>query len=167
MTSRYWSPLNTTMLVVVITVSIVAGMRYSSNLDEEIYITGASVEEESGVVFIGGGVVSPGIYPLRPDDSIHILIRAAGGRAPGSESGYLRLYLPEGDDKSDHQKVDLNRAEKWLLEALPGIGSSRADAIVSYREENGPFKCTSEIMRISGIGTKTFQQIESMISVAD
>ena len=167
MTSRYWSPLSTTLLVVVITVSIVAGIRYSSKYDEEISIGGSSVKEESGVIVIGGGVVAPGIYPLRPDDSISILIRAAGGRVPGSESGYLRLYLSEGDEKSEYQKVDLNRAEKWLLEALPGIGSSRANAIVSYREDNGPFKCTSEIMRIGGIGTKTFQEIASMISVAD
>ena len=167
MTSRYWSPLSTALLIVVITVSILAGIQYRSNFENEISIKDSPVGEETGTIYIGGGVVSPGIYPLRSDDSISTLINAAGGRVTGSESEYLSLYLSEGDEESEYQKVDLNRAEKWLLVALPGIGSSRADAIVSYREENGPFKCTSEIMRISGIGIETFQEIASMISVAD
>lgn len=167
MASRYWSPVNTTLLVVVITVSIVAGIRYRSGFEKEISIKDSPVREETGTIYIGGGVASPGIYPLRPDDSISMLISDAGGRIPGGESGCLRLYLPDIGEQGQHQKVDINRADRWLLEALPGIGSSRAADIVAYREDNGPFQCTSEIMRINGIGPKTFRQIESMISVAD
>ena len=54
-----------------------------------------------------------------------------------------------------------------MLKALPGIGIDRANAIVAYRNQNGPFCNTSELIKVSGIGTKTFQQIESLVTVAD
>jgi len=71
------------------------------------------------------------------------------------------------DDVEAPQKVNLNRAEVWLLEALPGIGEERAKAIVDYRLEQGAFRSINELTKVTGIGVKTFEQVKPLISVAD
>lgn len=64
------------------------------------------------------------------------------------------------------QRVDINRAEPWLLAALPEIGPTLAQRIVDYREKNGPFHSTSELMKVAGIGRDTFDTIKEMVTVA-
>ena len=61
--------------------------------------------------------------------------------------------------------VDLNHASREQLMTLPAIGESRADAIVRYREENGPFSCTEDVMNISGIKNSVYEQIKQQITV--
>jgi competence protein ComEA len=65
------------------------------------------------------------------------------------------------------QKVNINRAEAWLLGALPGIGEVRAQAIIDYRQQNGPFRSTNELLKVAGIGTATYERIKDLITVAD
>jgi comEA protein len=65
------------------------------------------------------------------------------------------------------QKIDINRAEAWLLEALPGIGPSKAQAIIDYRQQNGGFKHITEITRVEGIGPAIYEQIKDLITVGD
>ena len=48
---------------------------------------------------------------------------------------------------------------------LPGIGQTRADAIISYREENGAFARKEDIMLVSGIKEASYQKIENYITV--
>ena len=48
---------------------------------------------------------------------------------------------------------------------LSGIGESRADAIIAYREANGPFGSIEEIMNIGGIKGKMFEKIRGSIEV--
>ena len=78
---------------------------------------------------------------------------------------------PEGGDgaggEQEPQKIDINRAEVWLLEALPGIGETLAQRIVDYRQQNGPFQHTNELLKVAGIGTTTYEQIKHLITVAD
>ena len=61
--------------------------------------------------------------------------------------------------------MDINRAEPWLLEALPGIGPRLADAIISYRQENGPFHSPQEIQLVPGIGVGLYEKIKDLITV--
>ena len=61
--------------------------------------------------------------------------------------------------------ININTASALELEVLPGIGPSKAAAIVSYRQENGPFKNTSDIQNVSGIGPKTYAQFKDQITV--
>lgn len=61
--------------------------------------------------------------------------------------------------------ININTASVGELEALPGIGPSKAATIVSYREENGPFKNISDIQNVSGIGPATFARIKDQITV--
>lgn len=55
------------------------------------------------------------------------------------------------EQASSSGKVNLNTAGKEELMTLSGIGESRADAIIAYREANGPFGSVEEIMNIEGI----------------
>jgi len=65
------------------------------------------------------------------------------------------------------QKIDINRAEAWLLEALPGIGESKAQAIIAYRQQNGGFKHITEITEVEGIGPAIYEEIKDLITVGD
>ncbi|MBI4357349.1 MAG: ComEA family DNA-binding protein [Gammaproteobacteria bacterium] len=50
--------------------------------------------------------------------------------------------------------VNINTADQKTLEALTGIGPSKAQAIVQYREKNGPFKTVQDLAKVKGIGDK-------------
>jgi len=68
---------------------------------------------------------------------------------------------------NEPQKIDINRAEAWLLEALPGIGPSKAQAIIDYRLENGGFGDITEITNVPGIGKSLYENIKELITVGD
>jgi competence protein ComEA len=60
--------------------------------------------------------------------------------------------------------VDINKADaKTIAKELNGIGMSRAQAIVDYREKNGGFKSVEELRKVKGIGAKTLEQNRSNI----
>ena len=60
--------------------------------------------------------------------------------------------------------VDINKADaKTIAKELDGIGMSRAQAIVDYREKNGAFKSLEDLRKVKGIGTKTLEQNRSNI----
>lgn len=61
--------------------------------------------------------------------------------------------------------VNLNTATKDELVALPGIGPSKAQAIVDYRNQNGPFKSVDEVRKVRGIGAKLFEQIKPELTI--
>lgn len=62
-------------------------------------------------------------------------------------------------------KVNINTATVSDLQTLDGIGETKAAAIIEYREKNGPFKAVEDIMKVSGIGQKTFEKIKDKIEV--
>ncbi|MDO8568153.1 MAG: ComEA family DNA-binding protein [Dehalococcoidales bacterium] len=70
-----------------------------------------------------------------------------------------------GQDSPQSQKINLNRADAWLLAALPDIGQTRAQAIVNYRQKNGPFRSTNELLKVEGIGTAIYDKIKDLITV--
>lgn len=108
------------------------------------------------VVIITGGLVIWSKY--RPSQPIEITLSPVQERPEGE--------IHVGKEESP-QKVDLNRAEAWLLQALPGIGESRAQAIIKYRQEKGPFRQTSDLMKVEGIGPATYEPIKHLITVAE
>jgi competence protein ComEA len=59
----------------------------------------------------------------------------------------------------------INTATKEELDALPEIGPVKAQAIVDYRNANGPFKTPEDIMKVSGIKEGTYSKVKGMISV--
>ena len=79
----------------------------------------------------------------------------------------IEIYVPQQGEKQSPQKIDLNRAEAWLLEALPGIGEVLAQRIIDYRDENGPFKRMEDLLQINGISKGTLEKIKDYITVSD
>lgn len=104
------------------------------------------------VIVIGGIVVWQKYSPPRP-----IEISLPPTPEPSGEVN------PE----EQPQKIDINRAEAWLLEALPGIGESKAQAIIAYRQQNGGFKHITEITLVDGIGPAIYEDIKELITVGD
>ena len=62
-------------------------------------------------------------------------------------------------------KISLNKATKEQLLSLPGIGESKANAIVAYRTEHGSFQKIEDIMNISGIKNGVFDKIKNKITI--
>src|SRR4051812_40990840 len=62
--------------------------------------------------------------------------------------------------------VNINTATKAELDALPGIGPVKAQAILDYRAANGPFKSAEDIMKVKGIKEGEFAKIKDQISVS-
>ncbi|MGH8198736.1 MAG: ComEA family DNA-binding protein [Steroidobacteraceae bacterium] len=55
--------------------------------------------------------------------------------------------------------VDVNTADaKTLARELQGIGMAKAEAIVSYRQKNGPFKSADDLAKVKGVGKKLVEQ---------
>lgn len=64
-------------------------------------------------------------------------------------------------------KININTASGAELTLLSGIGEGRAADIIKYREENGNFSQIEDIMKVSGIGEKTFEEIKDGITVGE
>lgn len=100
-------------------------------------------------------------------------ITGAENTSPKTSSGYqyVTASKPEAassgtDTSSDNiGLVNINTATLDELETLPGIGEKKAQAILDYRAENGPFGDISEIKEVSGIGDGIFEKIRSYITV--
>lgn len=61
--------------------------------------------------------------------------------------------------------ININTADASLLDTLPGIGPSKAAAIIEYRTLNGPFLLIEDIQNVSGIGASTYANIAPLITV--
>jgi competence protein ComEA len=118
------------------------------------------------------------------------LVAAAGGPPPHADIDRVnqaaplvdgeQVYVPhEGEDPPaviggptaagggsvPAEPLDLNRATPAQLETLPGIGPTLAQAIVDYREENGPFGSVDELLDVPGIGDAKLAEIRSLVRV--
>lgn len=78
-------------------------------------------------------------------------------------------YAPEIEvvyaEEIEDEKININEADTYELEKLYGIGESFAKRIVDYRTKNGKFEVIQDIMKVSGIGEKTFNEIKDYICV--
>ena len=144
---------------------------------------------ENIFVYVCGAVQKPGVYELLPGQRIRDAIAAAGGlseQAAGdslnqaevlSDGQMLRVLTTEeaaaatvqpGQETAESSRdgrVDINTADASALMSLPGIGQSKADAIIAYRNEHGAFKAPEELMNISGIKEGVYQKIKDSIKV--
>lgn len=144
--------------------------------------------ENKIVVEIKGQVKNPNIYYLKEDSIIDDLIVAAGGLKEDANTSNINraeqlqdhqsIYIPSNEEiqnsideavsevnnQSDSNLININSASVSELDDLPGIGPSKAQAIITYREENGPFKAIEEIKNVSGIGESSFEKIKDLIT---
>ncbi|MEA1871832.1 MAG: ComEA family DNA-binding protein [Chloroflexota bacterium] len=145
---------------------VMLAVQHSRSQPVEIVLSQTEPPELSGELYIGGAVANPRTYPLREGDTLQALLSDAGVE-PDADLSHIELYIPREGEEQSPQKIDINRADPWLLEALPGIGEVLAQRIVDYRSENGPFKRIEDLLKVSGIGPATFEKIKGYITVSD
>ena len=141
------------------------------------------------VVHITGAVPRPGVYALPQGARVQDGISAAGGFLAEAQKTDINLAaLLEDGEKLDvpyiegaspvlgtpepevivvtTELIDINIASQAELETLPGIGPTTAQKIIEYREANGPFVSTEDIINVPGIGPGTYERIKDLITVS-
>jgi len=163
---RFYLFITVFLAIAAIAGGVMLAVQHSRSQPVEIVLSQTEPPEQSGEIYIGGAVANPGIYALREGDTLQTLLSDAGIE-PDADLSHIELYIPREGEEQSPQKIDINRAEPWLLEALPGIGEVTAQAIMDYRSENGPFKRIEDLLKVSGIGEATFEKIKDLITVSD
>ncbi|WHX65463.1 helix-hairpin-helix domain-containing protein [Peribacillus frigoritolerans] len=155
----------------------------------------SAAEPEIIKVDVKGAVKSPGIFTAQAGDRVIDLISAAGSFTEKADTDKVNfaqiiedqmvIYVPEigEEDKGNLENiqvgtsgdavtkgtsgglVNLNTATQEDLQTLTGIGPSKANAILEYRETIGKFKEVDELKQVTGIGDKTFERLRDSISV--
>jgi len=161
------------------------------NSEEEVAVPQEAPSADI-IVDVKGAVQAPGVYTMNTNSRVIDAIEKAGGLVAEAEEKAVNLaqivedqmviYVPtEGEalengnseiiasqtaDREDStDTIDINRAEKEALMTLNGIGDSKADNIIAYREENGNFQTIEDIKNVSGIGEATFDNLKDFIHV--
>lgn len=143
---------------------------------------------ETIFVDVCGAVTNPGVYELEADSRVFQAIEAAGGFLESAACEYVnraeslkdgqQVYIPTRDEAERQEipvmqqagqqqdtKVNLNTAGKEELMTLTGIGESKAEAIIAYREDNGGFTVKEDILNVQGIKEGTYEKIKEDIVV--
>lgn len=146
-------------------------------------------------VYVCGAVQAPGVYELRNGSRVYEALALAGGICEDgvgesvNQARLLRdgeqLYIPTEDElergdvisfpeetadgeteaEGTDGKVNINTASEKELCTLNGIGDTRAQSIVRYREENGDFQTIEDLMKVDGIKEGVFEKIKDKITV--
>lgn len=77
----------------------------------------------------------------------------------------IMMVLAGTTGAEESGKINLNKATVEELAQLKRIGTKYAERIVKHREENGPFKTTEDIIKVPGIGPKTFELNKDRLAV--
>lgn len=139
------------------------------------------------VVYVCGEVVNPGVYELTSGMRICDAVDAAGGLTKKASRDYWNLaeeltdgqmlYFPTAEEAKKREesaaepggtadgKVNINTADISQLLTIPGIGQTRAEAVLAYRQENGSFQSIEDIMKVSGIKNGLFERMKDYITV--
>lgn len=152
------------------------------------------IVKETYVVHICGAVENPGVYILDENSRVYQAIEEAGGFREDADEDYLnqadaltdgmKLYVPTKEEvaqigeagnwqnvssstdlQTENSLVNINTAGEEILCTLPGVGTSKAKSIIAYREKNGAFQKTEDIMKVDGIKDGLYQKIKDSITV--
>lgn len=90
------------------------------------------------------------------------MANSSGGNTGNVSAGTQTETVSSGQQNN---RININTADETQLTTLTGIGATRAQAIIAYREENGPFAVIEDIMNVQGIKEGTFAKIKDEIVV--
>ena len=153
-----------------------------------------NVDSGKIVVDIKGAVKNPKEYELKEGSRIRDLIEIAGGLTAEAdeEKIYFSKILEDeqcikiykiGEEVLDSEieaqgqqekgtgtvdskgMININKATVEELMTIPGIGQTKAQSIVDYRNENGKFKSVDELTNITGIGAKTLEKLRDKVDI--
>ncbi len=131
-------------------------------------------------VYVCGAVNKEGVYELPNGSRVYEVIEMAEGFREDAATteinqaevlaDAMKIYIPTIEELLERKstskgKVNINQASEEELMTLPGVGKSKAESIIRYREENGRFQKIEDIMEISGIKEGLFEQIKDLIQV--
>lgn len=159
-----------------------------STVSEEAYIESTKTPEEADMicVYVGGAVSDSGVYLLPQGSRLYEAIEAAGGMTEDADPYYLNqakiledaeqiivLTTQEVQERKEQIRqqaeeaglVNINTADVSQLMQLNGIGQSRAEAIVAYREQCGRFTQIEDIQQVTGIKAGLYEKIKDKITV--
>ena len=142
-------------------------------------------ENKTIVIHMAGAVARPGVYHLPEGSRIYELLEKAGGALEDGDLERINLaqplvdgqqvFLPRKGAEGYEQvsltgvgtavQININTASREQLENLPGIGAVKAQNIINYRLQNGPFQSIDNLLEVSGIGDKTLEGIKDLITV--
>ena len=142
--------------------------------------------DEKIFVDVKGAVKHPGVFETTKDKRVRDLIEEAGGLLDDADTSTLNLsqkvkdqmviYVlkhgekpkqisDSGSSSSNTDVININTANLEQLMKISGVGKTKAEAIISYREKNGDFKKKEDITKVRGIGKATFEKIKDKIEV--
>jgi len=153
--------------------------------------SGETKKAERATVHVAGAVAKPGVYDLDAGARVIDAIEAAGGGAPDADLNRLNLAAKVADGQrvlvqrvgeaapagssspggsgggsaDPSGLVSLNSATQAELEALPGIGPTLAEAIITERERRGGFRSVNELRDVRGIGEKRFADLKDKVTI--
>jgi competence protein ComEA len=154
-----------TAIIIAGGVMLVQGRPWAAQPMELAIAAPASASQAAMETYVGGEVAHPGWYPVDSGDSIGDALAMAGGITGDADTANLKLHVPAAGESDAPQLISINRADAWLLDALPGIGPSLAQSIIDYREANGTFFMTEELKLVPGIGESTYDGLKDFITV--
>lgn len=144
--------------------SITDSVITNTNDDEE--------EETSNIsVTISGAVSKTGTYTFTSPSYLSDLLDKAVLLETADEEAFNINYLLVNNDDiyipytNNGNKISINSADVATLDLLPGIGSTLANRIVEYREENGEFELLEQLKKINGLGDSAFNKIKDYIKL--
>ncbi len=103
---------------------------------------------------------------LRATTIPHTYVTTAHSPSP-SDSTAFSDTSNAADGLLEGEQIAINQADLYDLDRLPGIGQVRAQAILDYRAEHGPFQTTDQLLEVSGIGEATLEQILPYITLEE
>ena len=141
--------------------------------------------DEKIFVDVKGAVKHPGVFETTKDKRVKDLIEEAGGLLDDADTSTLNLsqkvkdqmiiyvlkhgekpkQISDSSSSSNTDVININTANKEQLMKISGVGKTKAEAIISYREKNGDFKKKEDITKVQGIGKATFEKIKDKIEV--
>ena len=162
-----------------------------SQIEQEQEVVTEQVTEDEPkkilYIYVCGQVQKPGVYTLPEGSRIYDVLVLAGGFTENAATDYWNqvrilqdgemIYVPskeevkdrvledEAADKINTGKVNINTASKEALMTLPGVGETKARAILAYRQEKGPFTTLEELKNVEGIKDAVFSKIKDLIEI--
>lgn len=82
-----------------------------------------------------------------------------------SSKGNSKKPTAKPKAKLENASIDLNKGTIKQFSKLPGIGPSKAKAIIEYRDKNGGFKNIKDITKVKGIGPKTYENLKVYLTI--
>ena len=166
-----------------------SGVSFSNANGNEVINKDEKAEDkhdEKIFVDVKGAVKHPGVFETTKDKRVKDLIEEAGGLLDDADTSTLNLsqkvkdqmviYVLKHGEKpkqifdgstssTNGDVININTANKEQLMKISGVGKTKAEAIISYREKNGDFKKKEDITKVRGIGKATFEKIKDKIEV--